>query len=856
VSRDALRSHADGGNAAAERPEDGGAPDETAPQHVSRAPETPAEPAAGAPLDRLAELIAAEVSPRRVLHLGCGSGALVAALRERGIEAWGVDESGQSIQAVPQPLQQFCRLASYTDELGRDYDLVVCLDVLEHLPADRAERAVENLARHTEAVVFAAGLDVEDPDYEARPPERWASLFARNGLYRNVDSEVDTVIPHATAFVRRADAPLAVARDYERWHWRHRLERRGLQERLQTSREELAAERAEATALRDDVEVLERDAAEARSHVADLQAQVAELRSHVAELRSRAAELRSRAAAAEASLAEWETWAQSPAVKPLLQLAALPARAAPEGSRRRRLVRAIRRGRPPVGDAASAEEEPSGGERAHPPPAATRAVLFLSGCPGDAMRYRCDHQAEQLRLLGVSADVAVHGEIDLDDAARAYAAFVLHRVPWGADVARLARRVREASRPLLFDTDDLVFDPAVERPAFRPEAVSGPRLDRAGIERLRRALVESDAVLVSTEPLRQRAAQLHRRVAVSPNVVSSEMVERAETLERRAAEGVVTIGYFSGTPTHERDFLEAADALLSTLARYDHVRLLLVGYLAVDERFGPFADRVERLAFQQWERLPALLARTDVNLAPLETGDPFAEAKSPLKYVEAALQGVPTVASAQPAFSEAIDDGRTGLLASTPEEWRDALARLVESEELRRELGQAARADVLATRTTLAHARELRSALLELVPPPARHPRVELVLSGGPGDEALPGLAEALSGRPVDVRLRRAQDEPAAGLDATVAGDAATALAAGTPLRFVLAAEDDAPAAAAQLRGEPVGLICHGAASADELSAAAGRPVDSIGPLDDPGTAGAALSAVLSAACFVRATAE
>ena len=83
-----------------------------------------------------------------------------------------------------------------------------------------------------------------------------------------------------------------------------------------------------------------------------------------------------------------------------------------------------------------------------------KAVLFLSGCPGDAKRYRCDHQAEQLGLLGVSADVAIYGEIDLSWAVRSYAFFVLHRVPFGPDVDFFIREARRAGRYVFFDNRD------------------------------------------------------------------------------------------------------------------------------------------------------------------------------------------------------------------------------------------------------------------------------------------------------------------------------------------------------------------------------------------------------------------
>ena len=43
----------------------------------------------------------------------------------------------------------------------------------------------------------------------------------------------------------------------------------------------------------------------------------------------------------------------------------------------------------------------------------TKTTLFVSGAPEVAKRYRCDHQAEQLELLGATVDVATHGELDL-----------------------------------------------------------------------------------------------------------------------------------------------------------------------------------------------------------------------------------------------------------------------------------------------------------------------------------------------------------------------------------------------------------------------------------------------------------
>jgi hypothetical protein len=93
--------------------------------------------------------------------------------------------------------------------------------------------------------------------------------------------------------------------------------------------------------------------------------------------------------------------------------------------------------------------------------------------------------------------------------------------------------------------------------------------------------------------------------------------------------------------------------------------------------------------------LPEELARYDIALAPLEVGNVFCEAKSELKYFEAALVGVPTVASPTQPFADAIRDGVTGFLAKSTEQWYEYLERLVTDPALRRKIGKAALHDIL-----------------------------------------------------------------------------------------------------------------------------------------------------------------
>jgi len=195
----------------------------------------------------IADRIVSDMNPRRVLDAGCALGMLVESLRAKGVDARGIDLSSYAIASAPAELRPFLREGSITEPFGERFDLIVCIEVLEHMQPPDADRAIANIAAHTDDVLFSSTpFDYREPTHvNVRMPEEWAEAFARLGLYRDVDYDASYVTRWAVRFTRRTVPLHRVVRDYERRFWQARaaeLDARAyamdLQRKLQAVEEE------------------------------------------------------------------------------------------------------------------------------------------------------------------------------------------------------------------------------------------------------------------------------------------------------------------------------------------------------------------------------------------------------------------------------------------------------------------------------------------------------------------------------------------------------------------------------------------------------------------------------------------
>lgn len=350
-----------------------------------------------------------------------------------------------------------------------------------------------------------------------------------------------------------------------------------------------------------------------------------------------------------------------------------------------------------------------------------KTTFFIaSGCPiATTTLYRCEHLQEQLHSLGHRARVVEWFDEEAIEIEAALTAdvIVLYRLPMSERLRMLLAQARERSIRIIFDTDDLVFEPELLgwHRAVAQLSAADQAQHRAGVERYLETLEAADVVTTSTPLLAELAAQRGKLAFAHRNALGQAMTAQAASLyatrSQRASGEQVVIGYGSGTATHDVDFVEMAGALAKVLESYEKVELWLAGPLTLPAVLAPFESRIRRFPLTDWRGWFEVMSQMDIVLAPLERGNVFCRAKSEVKFMEAGALGLPVVASKIDPYEAAIVDGENGRLASADSEWVSALSQLIEQPELRRALGDAACRSVQESYSPATRAVELADLL-------------------------------------------------------------------------------------------------------------------------------------------------
>jgi SAM-dependent methyltransferase len=132
----------------------------------------------------LADAIFARVRPSSVVDVGCGTGYLLALFAAKGVFVQGLEGSRHAIamSSLSERIVR-CNLERGVPYLGR-FDLCLCIEVAEHLPARCGPSLVTGLAAMSDLIVFSAAIPGQKGAHHInlRPHSYWIDEFAARGF--------------------------------------------------------------------------------------------------------------------------------------------------------------------------------------------------------------------------------------------------------------------------------------------------------------------------------------------------------------------------------------------------------------------------------------------------------------------------------------------------------------------------------------------------------------------------------------------------------------------------------------------------------------------------------------------------
>lgn len=317
-------------------------------------------------------------------------------------------------------------------------------------------------------------------------------------------------------------------------------------------------------------------------------------------------------------------------------------------------------------------------------------VLFINACPIKyCERYRVHHKMEELESHGLTTDEILLIQFD-KSMVKYYRAFVLYRSDFNSFVQNAIDEIHKQNKVVFYDIDDLVFDLKYTKNLKHLEKFSKEKREEYddGVVKYGQCVRYSDYLITTTNVLKRELEKLGKEVYIDKNVASFEMqnISKKAIKEVEKDENKIIIGYASGSLTHNEDFEMIKGSLIKIMEKYNNVYIKLIGALDSPDDLKKYKDRILIEPFVDYKKLPYILRTFDINLAPLED-TLFNSAKSCIKWMEAGLVKVPTIASDVGDFHDSIKNYHDGVLCKD-DEWYDKLEELINDKELRNKIAE------------------------------------------------------------------------------------------------------------------------------------------------------------------------
>ena len=159
--------------------------------------------------DNMAERIIEKYAPKTVLDMGCAFGYLVSALRNKGVQAYGIDISEYALSQADEKIKPYVKVMSALDELPdnfpKKYDLVVSIEMIEHLYEDDGLKVIKKMTEYSDRILLSyTDNDFAEPTHvNVQQKEYWCEKFAEHNYFRDLHIDLRYISPNAYLFERK-----------------------------------------------------------------------------------------------------------------------------------------------------------------------------------------------------------------------------------------------------------------------------------------------------------------------------------------------------------------------------------------------------------------------------------------------------------------------------------------------------------------------------------------------------------------------------------------------------------------------------------------------------------------------------
>lgn len=324
-------------------------------------------------------------------------------------------------------------------------------------------------------------------------------------------------------------------------------------------------------------------------------------------------------------------------------------------------------------------------------------AIAQSGCAW----WRCVQPAKIIKKQEL-ADIRIispDASDELSEELLMWGDVIVHQSPMGINMVVAAAKLQSAGKTVVGDYDDLTFSCSPFNPAYKSLGLNEVKVNKEGKEvylwqdgrddfsikanyfrykSLQDLLKNLSGVTTTCQFIKNKYKDFSDNIYIVPNSIDFSMFKPFPKKDT----GRVRIGW-TASDSHYADIWMVKRIMRRIINKYkDKVLFVEMGNLMeLKYEFKP--NELEMHSFVGLDIYPLKLAalNLDIGICPLDNTE-FNRGKSQLKWSEFASLRIPSVCSKLEPY-DCVEDGRTGMVAATEDEFFEKLCILIDDVKLR-----------------------------------------------------------------------------------------------------------------------------------------------------------------------------